>query len=69
MKADTLWVKRVHTYINGQCFRAMEIPFDASWTMRKVLSSSEVGQPLMHYRVGNGKSTFLGGRYLRAKVS
>lgn len=43
MKADTLWVKRVHTYINGRCFWAMEIAFDASWTVRKVLSSSEVG--------------------------
>lgn len=60
MKTETLLVKWVHSYIiTGQCICAMEIPFDASWTTRKVLSSRENGQPLIQYRVGNGKSTFL----------
>lgn len=37
-KADTLQIKWVHTYIiKEQCLWTMEIPCDASWTMRKLL--------------------------------
>ncbi|XP_058208159.1 uncharacterized protein LOC131321169 [Rhododendron vialii] len=54
-KADLFWVKWVHTYIiKGQCLWSMDIPSDASWTIRKVLGLKSIGQPLIQYKVGNG---------------
>ncbi|XP_058216962.1 uncharacterized protein LOC131327851 [Rhododendron vialii] len=59
-KADTLWVKWIHNYIiKGQCFWSMDIPSDASWTMRKVLNLRSLGQSLIKYQVGNGQNTHL----------
>lgn len=59
-KADTLWVKWVHTYIiKDNCFWTMDIPHDASWTMRKILGIRPLGQPLIKYQIGNGHTTIL----------
>ncbi|XP_058198487.1 uncharacterized protein LOC131314007 [Rhododendron vialii] len=58
--ADTLWIKWVHTYIiKDQCLWAMEVPCDASWTMRKLLGLRRLGQSLIKYQIGNGERTFL----------
>lgn len=37
----------------------MDVPNDSSWTIRKVLSRRALGKPLIHYKIGNGLSTFL----------
>lgn len=59
-KADSLWVKWVHTYIiKNQSLWHMDTPRDSSWTIRKIFGMRSLGQPLIQYRVGNGKSTFL----------
>ncbi|KAI8530160.1 hypothetical protein RHMOL_Rhmol11G0033800 [Rhododendron molle] len=59
-KADTLWIKWVHSFIiKEQCLWTMEVPRDASWTMRKLLGLRHLGQPLIKYLVGNGEIIFL----------
>lgn len=56
MKADTLWVKWVHTcIIKGQSLWSIDTPNDASWTVGKLFSIRELGQPLIQYRIGNGQ--------------
>lgn len=48
MKAGTLWVKWVHTYIiKTQGLWSMDIPCDASWTIRKVFNIRNLRQPLI----------------------
>lgn len=43
-KADSLWVKWVHTcVIKGKC-----LPTEASWTVRKFFELRAVGQPLIN---------------------
>lgn len=37
----------------------MDVPQDASWTVRKVLGLRDIGQPLILYRIWNGLPTFL----------
>ena len=37
----------------------MDVPQDASWTVRKVLGLRDIGQSLILYRIGNGQSTSL----------
>ncbi|XP_058216740.1 uncharacterized protein LOC131327608 [Rhododendron vialii] len=37
----------------------MDIPNDASWTMRMLLNLRSVAQPLIQYLIGNGQGTFL----------
>lgn len=59
-KADSLWVKWVHTYIiKNQSLWHMSIPSDASWSIRKIFGMRNLGQPLIQYKVGNGQSIFL----------
>ncbi|KAI8527725.1 hypothetical protein RHMOL_Rhmol12G0096800 [Rhododendron molle] len=58
-KADSLWIKWVHTYIiKGQNMWHMVIPADCSWTIKKIFRLRELCQPLILYKVGNGTSTF-----------
>lgn len=60
LKADTLWVKWIHSYIiKGQNLWFMDTPCDASWTVQKVFSLRGLGQPLIKYMIGNGLDTFL----------
>lgn len=59
-KADTLWVKWVHTYvIKEHNLWTMGLPYDVSWTIRKIFQLREVCQPLIRYQIGNEASTFL----------
>lgn len=52
--------KWVHTYIiKVKILWEMDVPQDASWTIRKVLGLRDIGQPLIQYRIGNGQSTYL----------
>lgn len=58
-KADTLWVKLVHTcIIKDNCIWNRDVPHDASWTLRKVWCLRALGKPLMKYLIGNGHNTF-----------
>ncbi|KAF7135115.1 hypothetical protein RHSIM_Rhsim08G0197000 [Rhododendron simsii] len=60
MKADTLWIKWIHTFVlkKHSLWRA-KIPHDASWTVRKLLKLRDMAQPWIQYVIGDGKSTYL----------
>lgn len=58
-KADSLWVKWVHTcIIRGQNLWHMVVPSDSSWKIRKIFQLRSLCQPLILYKVGNGWTTF-----------
>lgn len=62
LKADTLWVKWIHTYIiKHQCLWTIPIPIPASvsWTVRKLFKLRPLVQPWITYVVGNGRNTFI----------
>lgn len=63
-KAVTLWIKWVHTYtIKEQCVWTMEIPCDATWTIRKLLGLRQTS----YYQVSSwkwGEHLFMIIRYL-----
>lgn len=47
-KADTLWVKWMHTYIiKHHCFWYMPPPPDASWNLGKIFKLRTLAKPLM----------------------
>ncbi|KAF7143946.1 hypothetical protein RHSIM_Rhsim05G0215400 [Rhododendron simsii] len=60
MKADTLWIKWIHTFVlkKHSLWRA-KIPHDASWTVCKLLKLRDMAQPWIQYVIGDGKSTYL----------
>lgn len=37
----------------------MGLPYDVSWTIRKIFQFRDVSQPLIQYKIGNGASTHL----------
>ncbi|XP_058203052.1 uncharacterized protein LOC131317521 [Rhododendron vialii] len=60
LKADTLLVKWIHTYIiKDQCLWTIPIPASASWTVRKLFNLRPLVHPWITNVVGNGKNTFL----------
>lgn len=60
MKADTLWIKWIHTFIlRNQSVWRVKIPQEASWTVRKLLKLRDEIQPWIKYIIGDGKSTYL----------
>lgn len=60
LKADTLWVKWIHTYIiKDHCLWSMAILGFASWTIRKLFNLRSLVQPWITYVIGNGSKTFL----------
>lgn len=59
-KADTLWVKWVHTYIiKGRCLWYVKPPQNSSWTLRKLFKLRETVHPLIKHVIVDGKETFL----------
>ncbi|XP_058192025.1 uncharacterized protein LOC131309397 [Rhododendron vialii] len=59
-KADTMWVKWIHSYvIKNQCFWHMNTPIDSSWTMRKLLQLRVLAQGMVKHVVGNGQNTWV----------
>lgn len=55
-KADTLWVKWVHTNIlKGRCLWRIQVPTEASWTIRKLFKLRDIVQTWITARVGNGQ--------------
>ncbi|XP_058211548.1 uncharacterized protein LOC131323720 [Rhododendron vialii] len=57
---DTLWVKWVHNYIiKDQHFWVMKVPYDCSWTVRKILKLRGLGQNFVKHHIGNGLGTSL----------
>ncbi|KAI8567999.1 hypothetical protein RHMOL_Rhmol02G0164200 [Rhododendron molle] len=60
MKADTLWIKWIHTFIlRNQSVWRVKIPQEASWTIRKLFQLRDEIQPWIKYIIGDGKSTYL----------
>lgn len=59
-KADTLWIRWVHTYvINEQCLWHIRIPPSSSWTIIKIFQLRDMVQPWIKHVTGNGAGTFL----------
>ena len=54
-KADTLWVKWIHTYV----IKKLGAGWESSWTLKNIFKLQEIGQTLIKYEVGDGNSTFL----------
>ena len=49
-----------HTYILGtKCLWTYKVQPNASWTWLKIMKMREWVQPLIRYRVGNGRDIFI----------
>ena len=59
-KADSLWVKWVHTYvIKNKYLWHMAPPQDTFWTLRKLFQIRDMGHSLVKHMVVDGTGTFL----------
>lgn len=59
-KADSLWVRWIHSYIiKGKCLWMMQLPQNSPWTIRKLFKLRDKVQPLIKHVIGDGDSTFL----------
>ncbi|XP_031247322.1 uncharacterized protein LOC116105039 [Pistacia vera] len=57
---DSLWVKWIHTYrLKGRSFWSVKIPWDSSWSWRKLLRMREMLRKHFVVKLGDGRSTFL----------
>lgn len=56
---QSLWVKWIHTYrLKGRSFWEVKVPWDASWSWKKILWLRDDFRPFIHSKVGDGKSTW-----------
>lgn len=54
---QSLWVKWIHTYrLKGRNFWEVKVPWDASWSWKKILGMRNDFRPFIQHRVGDGKS-------------
>ena len=59
-KADSLWVKWVHTFvIKNRCLWNVKLLQGSSWTVRKMFKLREMAQPLIRSVVGDSSEVFL----------
>lgn len=57
---QSLWVKWIHTYrLKGRSFWQVKVPWDASWSWKKILWLRDDFRPFIQSKVGDGKSTWL----------
>lgn len=56
---QSIWVKWIHTYrLKGRSFWEVKVPWDSSWSWRKILNLRNVCRPFFKTKIGNGLSTF-----------
>lgn len=56
---QSLWVKWIHTYrLRGKSFWEVKIPWDASWSWRRILNLRAAFRPYIKTLVGDGTTTF-----------
>lgn len=54
---QSLWVKWIHTYrLKGRSFWEVKIPWDASWSWKKILGLRDDFRPFIRHSVGDGQS-------------
>lgn len=59
-KADTLWIRWIHTYVlKGKCMWSIVVPPSASWTIRKFFGLRKLVQTWIRSVIGDGQDTFL----------
>ncbi|KAJ0079093.1 hypothetical protein Patl1_24361 [Pistacia atlantica] len=59
-RRESLWVKWIHSYrLRGHSFWSVPIPWDASWSRRKILQTHECIRDRIGVILGNGQSISL----------